>query len=678
MIFCETGGSDSAAYDALAVFLSQLRAHELPVVVAGKSMPEDLSAAHQFDLSSFISNANPQASDSLLILQAEELSQVKANEIRNFAKCGSLQCMAMGHFQTRQSEITISSRIAHAVNQEPVLFSPPEIAGLPYTGVPIFAAPVAHMPRSKPTVGLFFPDLEKPNAREAIRALALSSRFTIEIITTGAEKQKWIDVDGYNVPVWHLGELLPRALAARFDAAVLFAKPSTWPRFQMLVANLTLAGAALIDATMDRLWQQSRPEMIAGPVQISDLADWLTKSILPNLDEIKDTVTSSSLAAYFKLPDILAGLREPPLSQKPARKAVKPPVLFIPTNGVGLGHAKRCSLIADAMRDAATPQFGAFPSCIGMLTASGFDTVPLVSRTQKQASHKNDIVNLARLSAAAKEAKITVFDGGYVFDSVMRAAADHGRRSVWVRRGLWQASQNNQVALDRQKTFSRIVVPSEAFDELNAPARYDENLVQVGPIVQQTLQDTKEKATLRKQLEDNLGLHGKHLVVTMLGGGVAADRRAQVNTVCAHLEGRSDVMHVLVVWPTATTDPGWFQYQNTRVVQSVHASVLVQMADLFVSAIGYNSFHEALYGKVPTIFVPQMASFMDDQRARGKAAADREVAIMLEPWELLTLTKKIDECLDGQSDVLRENLRGLNLPEPGIGAAAQSILEIAQ
>jgi UDP:flavonoid glycosyltransferase YjiC (YdhE family) len=164
----------------------------------------------------------------------------------------------------------------------------------------------------------------------------------------------------------------------------------------------------------------------------------------------------------------------------------------------------------------------------------------------------------------------------------------------------------------------------------------------------------------------------------MLGGGVAADRRAQVKTVCAHLENRSDVMHVLVVWPTATTDPSWFQYKNTRVVQSVHASALIPLADLFISAIGYNSFHEVIYGGVPTIFIPQMASFMDDQRARGQAAADREVAMMVEPWEFLTLTKRIDECLDGHSEVLRKNLRSLHLPEPGARAAAAASLEVAQ
>ena len=678
MIFCDTGGSSPAAYDTLAIFVSQARANGLPLVVPDQRIPPELSAAHQFDFAPFITNAVPAARDRLLLLSAQELTQGKANDLRAFARRAPLPCIAMGDFPTRQSEITVASRIAHALNHEPELLAVDEVSGFPLSAVPVFGAPITIKRRPRPTVGLFFPDLDRPNAREEIRALHLTQGFDIEIITTGEEKRNWISLDGHNVPVWHLGELLPRALAARFDAAFFFSKPVAWPRFQMLIANLVHSGAALIDATLDRCWHLHHEEFIAGPAQISQIAEWFGKTILPQRDTIAQTVTASPLAKRLALPPSLAALKSGSPRSGKLRNGSNPSVLFVPTNGVGLGHAKRCSLIADAMRDRAVPRFGAFPSCVGMLTACGFDTIPLVSRTSKMASHSNDIVNFSRLSAAAEQSDVAVFDGGYVFDSVMRAAADSGRPSVWVRRGLWQASQNNQVALDRQKSFTRIVVPTEAFDELNAPEQRQRNELQVGPIVQRTPQTPEQIAHLRETLAARFGIDQKTLVVTMLGGGVAADRRAQISTVCSHLEARSDVFHLLVVWPTATTDPGWFQYQNTRVVQSVHASVLLPAADLFISAIGYNSYHEAISGQVPSIFIPQMASFMDDQRARGVAAAERDIAILVEPWELLTLTRRIDECLDGHSAVLRENLRGLNLPEPGARAAADSILEVVQ
>ena len=63
----------------------------------------------------------------------------------------------------------------------------------------------------------------------------------------------------------------------------------------------------------------------------------------------------------------------------------------------------------------------------------------------------------SRLHALTKDARGFVFDGGYVFDSVLQTVAERRIPSVWVRRGLWQETQNNEVALDRQKIFDRIV-----------------------------------------------------------------------------------------------------------------------------------------------------------------------------------------------------------------------------
>lgn len=676
MLFCETGGTEMSDFDTLAVFASQARAHGLPAVISEKSIPSALRAAHQFDVAPFVASTGPQEGDQIILLGAQSLNQSRANDLQQLVAGKTMSCSAFGVFPSRQIEISVASRLAYALNKKPLIALPNQIIGFPNADLPIFSAPGRTSNRDKPTVGLFFPDLSCTDARASMKRLRLSRHFNLEIVTNGTEKKNWIELDGYDVPVWHLGEMLPRALAARFDLAVFFSEPIAWPRFQMLFANMVGQGVACVDATSQRAWQNDMPEVIAGPIRLSDLTEWLQDAILPNLTEIKASLSNSAMADCFKLPDLLRELqaKEPKVVRR--KKSEKPTVLFVPTNGVGLGHAKRCSLVAAAMRSEAMPQFAAFPSCIGMLTACGFDTMPLVSRTTHHAGHENDLINFSRLSAAAKKSAVTVFDGGYVFDSVMRAAADNDRPSIWIRRGLWQEGQNNQVALDRQKTFSRIVVPTEAFDELNAPNETSDHVFQVGPIVQCHDWEASQRDTLRQDLQREIGLAGKTLVVSMLGGGVAADRRAQINTICAHLDAREDVVHILVVWPTATTDPGWFHYKNTRVVQSVHASALIPLADLFISAVGYNSFHEAIYGQVPTIFIPQMASFMDDQRARGKAAADREVAILIEPWELLSLTQVIDDCLAGRSDSLRANLRGLNLPAPGTAAASQHILEV--
>jgi predicted glycosyltransferase len=51
--------------------------------------------------------------------------------------------------------------------------------------------------------------------------------------------------------------------------------------------------------------------------------------------------------------------------------------------------------------------------------------------------------------------------------------------------------------------------------------------------------------------------------------------------------------------------------------------------DLAVSASGYNSFHELLRFGVPTLFLPNRDTALDDQQGRAQFASDRGLAHML-------------------------------------------------
>jgi hypothetical protein len=165
--------------------------------------------------------------------------------------------------------------------------------------------------------------------------------------------------------------------------------------------------------------------------------------------------------------------------------------------------------------------------------------------------------------------------------------------------------------------------------------------------------------------------------VTQLGAGVAADRGGQIQALCGMLERRAGLLHLVVVWPTAALQPAWFAWSRTRVVKTHHAGVLAAAADLCISAAGYNSFHESLYNRLPTIFLPQMSAFMDDQRARAQAARERGLAAMVEANELVTLEREIARYLDdGEAEALRDRLAALDLPPTGNGQAAAAIEEL--
>ena len=340
----------------------------------------------------------------------------------------------------------------------------------------------------------------------------------------------------------------------------------------------------------------------------------------------------------------------------------------MPTNGVGLGHAQRCALIANALGPGRPPPvFAAFPSCMRLVKSHGFDVMPLVGRSPLHAqSHEHDLVNHLRLRALSAGARTLVFDGGYIFDSVYRTVLEGSVSGVWIRRGLWQGSQDNSVALDREKAFDRVIVPCEGFEELNQPYSRGDHLFTVGPVVQSVALSPGSRDGLRAALADRFGRSFDRLAVSLLGGGVAADRSAQIQALCGLFERRSDTLHLVLVWPNATLEPGWFDWRNSRVVRTLHAAVLAAAADVAITAAGYNSFHEVLYNRIPAIFVPQTGSFMDDQRARARAACDRGLAAMVESSELMKLERLIARYLDdGEAEAMRAKLAATDLPELG-------------
>jgi predicted glycosyltransferase len=342
-----------------------------------------------------------------------------------------------------------------------------------------------------------------------------------------------------------------------------------------------------------------------------------------------------------------------------------------------MGHAKRCSLIADELSKDYNCNFAVFPSCIPMVTGYGFDAAPLVARSPNREFLDPDIINYARLERLTQTSDMLMFDGGYVFDSVVRSIVDNQLDAFWIRRGLWSASQNNSTTLDRQKYFKAVFVPTEAFDELNQTIGTDNNTFNVGPIVQKINKTRAAVRKLRKGLFKQAGRDYDKILVSMLGGGVASDRSAILATIINSLSAKPNVLHVIVVWPAAKINPQIYSRKNTLVLRTFSASVLLAAADLFVSAVGYNSFHEVIYNQIPTIFIPQTAAYMDDQRARAQAAVMRGLADMVEPWEHRKLSALIDQRLSNGSTDLTDAMGIVKLPKSG-QSQFKSILEEVQ
>jgi hypothetical protein len=690
MIFVECGTAGDGGVEDAAVLAASLSDADLPAAVLRSSLPDDLPFTAAYDFVRYVASGPATADDRLLILHAHAVDDERLSALRRLSVSGLSACVAAGHFQDRQAEFATRARLGYALGHEPDLLPLPDEGRttLAHPGAPVFGVDRGQIPQrhGRLRVLLIDPPAVESGTGRMFQALSASRRLETTILTNGKTKSELV-ARGETLPIYHYGEAPPGALARRTDVAVFCGPVPKAYRLRMLLADLAVSGAGLLDASEGFQTRRLDPSFVPAPADPTALAAFLVSEILPDAGDLRElsrrsATASQSREAFAALSASLrAGDVAPHRPRRRAQTVTDGParVVFMPTNGVGLGHAQRCSLIAGSLdRSQVEPVFAAFPSCARMLKSYGFDVMPLVAKSGLHAeSLANDLVNYGRIDDLAASSSAFVFDGGFIFNSVFRTILDRAPASVWIRRGLWQGAQDNSLALEREKIFDRVIVPQEAFDELNETYSSGERVCPVGPIVQRTDLDEDARRSLRSALAGQFGLPFSTLVVTMLGGGVAADRSAQTIALAATLSRRPDLLHLVVVWPTATIDPGLFGWPNTRIVKTHHASALVAASDLYVSAAGYNSFHEALYNRVAAIFIPQMASYMDDQRARAAAAHDRGLAKLVEPHEIMSLDATVGQMLDGEAAAIRERLTAQDLPDPGCTAAADLISELA-
>jgi len=678
LILCEHGSNTPEATEAMLVFVSQMNAAGQEVKINADSIKQPLHRNLQYEIAPYLCDVQCSQISKLIILGADTLNNDKLADFRRLKIQPETQIYAIGNFEKTQTKISVLSRLSYVLGKDPELIDLSNSTEITDVINPALGVPILINNKKRCRVMLLAPNLEDEHLIDGVYSFSLSRKFDTIIVTNGKSKDLWQKRYGFNCDIFYYGELPPEDLSAKADICVLLSDIKKNLRAKTILYNLVVSGAAIVDSTRNNLDGKFQEFSVPGPTDIGHLSGFLANEILPNTKELGEISRNSKLSHEVNADRFMERLNiSPPMVNDNNLKS-DCRVLFVPTNGVGLGHAQRCSLVADKLSSSTKTRFAAFPSCLPMLNRYGFDGIPLVSRSNLHAApYDNDLLNYRRLYSATSNRDLLVFDGGYVFDSIFRTIAKRKLRGIWIRRGLWQASQNNTVALDREKIFERVIVPMEAFDELNHSYSRGSRLKTVGPIVQQPDPKVFDRKKLREQLRKRFKIDFTNLTVTMLGGGVAADRTAQVQAICAGMEKRSDTLNLIVTWPTARVDPGWFSWKNSRIVRTHHANPLVSACDLFISAVGYNSFHEAIYNNVPSIFIPQMSSYMDDQRARAEAAADRGAAILVEPTQMSSLEREINLCLDdSKATEIRSVLAKLELPETGNASAAQLIQEI--
>jgi spore coat polysaccharide biosynthesis predicted glycosyltransferase SpsG len=294
-------------------------------------------------------------------------------------------------------------------------------------------------------------------------------------------------------------------------------------------------------------------------------------------------------------------------------------ILFVTSNGTGLGHLTRSMAIARRLDSSVEPLFFTLSAAAPVVRELGFPVEYAASYATPGAGNdwrwSRRLRGRLRAAIAEAEPAVLVFDGTHPYEALLGAMRGFdGLRTVWSRRPLWRRG-SSRAPLGRTGSFDAVLEPGElaaAEDRGPTVARRAE-VRAVAPIV---LLDRAELLP-REQAARELGLDPAATNV-LVGLGQGDEVRAANERCLRHLAGREGIRVAALSSALAELDAppeGVAQLRATYPISRYYAAF-----DAAVSAAGYNAYHELIALGVPSLFVP-MRRQTDDQPARARFAA---------------------------------------------------------
>jgi len=343
-------------------------------------------------------------------------------------------------------------------------------------------------------------------------------------------------------------------------------------------------------------------------------------------------------------------------------------ILFVTSNGTGLGHLTRAMAMARRLDPSLEPLVLTLSAAAPVVHEAGFPVEYVASyATPGAGSDWRWSRRLrGRLRAAIAEAapRVLVFDGAHPYQALIDSlGAGREMRSVWCRRALWRPG-SNPGALERTVFFDAVLEPgevAEAEDRGPTVSRRGEAR-RVGPIVYCEPSDLLP----RDEAERRLGLKpGRVNVLVQLGQG--PEVRDATDRCLRHLAGRDDVQVAALSSAIAkliSVPEGVVRLGATYPVSRYYAAF-----DAVVSACGYNAYHELIRLRVPALYVP-MSRQTDDQPARARCAERLGVGLAADGPAAPAIEERLEQLLDpDRRRAMRERLDEMRLADGAADAA---------
>ena len=348
-------------------------------------------------------------------------------------------------------------------------------------------------------------------------------------------------------------------------------------------------------------------------------------------------------------------------------------VMYVSSNGAGMGHLTRLMAMARRRSPGVRPYVVSMSRAVPLVADEGLDYEYIPSRDDLGIGSRRWRLMFAERFAEVllrERPDVVVFDGVHPYDGLLAGRSVlPGVRLVWSRRAMWRPGLGHR-QLATSGVFDLVIEPGELAQALDVGATANRaDALRVGPV---TLLDDADLLP-RAEAAAGLGVDpDRPAALVTLGVGALNDVESDLGRVVQGLASVPGLQVVVTRPPIAVAEAGL--PEAVLGVSLYPISRYLRAVDLAVAAAGYNSFHELTGHGVPTAFVANTATGMDDQGARARWAEQAGVGIDVPVLDAAGVRRVVEELGDPQRRATMTRALAA-ARQPNGAAAAQAAVE---
>ncbi|MTA02312.1 MAG: UDP-N-acetylglucosamine--LPS N-acetylglucosamine transferase, partial [Actinobacteria bacterium] len=329
----------------------------------------------------------------------------------------------------------------------------------------------------------------------------------------------------------------------------------------------------------------------------------------------------------------------------------KPTIILATSNGIGMGHLARATAIALELTPYARPIIVSVAGGIAELpSTTGIACEYIPGKNRGWMARKDwDSYLRDRLLAIAEEsgASLISFDGVVPYPGfIATKLARPDLKLIWVRRGLWQRNALRFALPFQSRLVDQVIEPGDvaiAYDHGPTANRSDARLT--SPVSLYRVNSAKSREEARKLL----GLDASRPAVLVQLGTGDSDMNEKLRAALLGLKNWPNLQIVVTKNPVDSNGDSLVpEGVEVKVVRYFPLADLLSAFDGAIAATGYNSVHELLPARVPTVFISNIRG-TDDQEARAQWCHDFGYALRANHADLKDITATVAQLCDSST-----------------------------